>query len=146
MSLLVTSEHKLQWKLDIKFTFDDGIFKSVTLDKDLYVLIKFRRNDNVYYRAGRIVDVVPIMLDTQPVSYTGGIIVDFSGQYNASRIQISACDILNIRICSRGQLESLAPTYRVEEKMFEDSYIIPSVLTIGGSGVGSSGVGEAAVY
>lgn len=146
MALLIKHEHQLQWKLDLALTFDDGTSKSVTLDSDLYVLLKFRRNDNTYYRAGRIVEVVPIMLNTQPVSYTGAIIVDFSGQYNASRIQITACDILDIRICSKGQLESLAPTYTVEAKMFDESYIIPSVTTIGGSGVDTSGVGVAAVY
>lgn len=146
MGLLVNSKQQLHWKLDVEFTFEDNVTKNVTLDSDLYVMLKFRRNDNLYYRAGRIVEVVPVMLDTQPVSFTGSIIVDFSGQYNASRITIAACDILDCRICSKGQIEALAPNYRVEEKMFDDSYRLPNVTTIGGSGVGSSGVGEAAVY
>lgn len=146
MGLLVKNEQKMHWKLDIRLTFEDRVTKNVTLDSDLYAIIKFRRNDNVYSRAGRIVEVVPVMLDTQPVSFAGAIIADFSGQYNASRIQIAACDILDIRICSKGQLEGLAPDYRVEDKMFDETYKMPSVITIGGSGLGSAGVGEAAVY
>ena len=60
MGLLVNSKQQLHWKLDIEFTFEDNVTKNVTLDSDLYVLLKFRRNDNLYYRAGRIVEVVPV--------------------------------------------------------------------------------------
>lgn len=146
MGLLVKSEQQLHWKLDINFTFEDNVTKSVTFDKGLYALLKFRRNDNVYYRVGKILDVEPVMLDTQPVSFTGAILVDFSGPYNASRIRIAACDILDARICSKGQVESLAPTYKVDEKMFDSSYKMPNVLVVGGSGIGLAGVEEAAVY
>lgn len=146
MALLIKNNHQMHWTLDLSLEFDDGTSKSTTLDSDMYILIKFRRNDNTYIRAGRIVEVSPVMLDTQPVSFTGSIIVDFSGSYNASRIAIPACDILNIRVCSKSQLETFAPTYKIEEKMFDESYIIPSNTMLGGFGVGLSGVEIAKVY
>ena len=82
--MLLTQTVEMLWDMKLTLTFDDGSIKEAVIKDGMYLLLKFRRNENTYIRAGRVIHVQPVLLDTQPISFTGLLVMDFSGKYKAS--------------------------------------------------------------
>lgn len=118
--MLISQDIQLYWQLGLQLHFDDGSTKSGIIKDNDYLYVKFRRNNNTYIKAGRVVAVNPVMLDTQPVSFTGSLIMDFSGQFKASQVRLPAKDILDFRVVTKEQVDSLAPDYIVTEDMLNE--------------------------
>lgn len=116
---------QLLWDLKLNLKFDDNTSKESIIKKGMYLLVKFRRNGNTYNRAGRVINVQPVLIEAQPISFTGCIEMDFSAKHRASRIRIGGYDILNFRIVTQAQIESLGPDYIITDDMFEETALLP---------------------
>lgn len=127
MPMLLKHDMQINWSLNIHLYFDDETEKSVEIKPEMYLLLKFRRNGNIYNKAGRVEMVNPVMLDTQPISYTGSIIMDFAGRFRSSNIRIPAKDILDIRVVSKAQIENLIHNYEITDNLFNPSVVIPDI-------------------
>lgn len=142
--MLLRHETHLNWNLNLHLYFDDNTEKQDTIEEGYYILLKFRRDNNKYNRAGRVVKIDPVMVRNMPPSFTGTLVVDFSGRYNASRVRIDAGDILDYRIVSEEQIRSLGPDYLITDEMFKTSYILP-INKENINGVGCAGCNKAEV-
>lgn len=121
--MLLQNSTEVLFSLCVKLTFDTGETKVVTVNTDDYLLLKFNYDGSKYSRACRVVDIVPVMLTTQPISYTATLVVDCSTKFQAERLRVAAKDILNIKKVSKDYVDSLAPEYTITEDMFDGDYI-----------------------
>lgn len=121
--MLLQNSTEVLFSLCVKLTFDTGETKVVTANTDDYLLLKFNYDGSKYSRACRVVDIVPVMLTTQPISYTATLVVDCSTKFQAERLRVAAKDILNIKKVSKDYVDSLAPEYTITEDMFDGDYI-----------------------
>ena len=118
---------QMLWNMKLNIKFDNDTSKETIIEEGMYLLVKFRRNGNTYSRAGRVINVQPVLLETQPVSFTGCLEMDFSGKYRASRIRIGGHDILNFRVVTQAQIENLGPDYVITDDMFEETTVLPAL-------------------
>ena len=121
--MLLQNSTEVLFSLCVKLTFDTGETKVVTVNTDDYLLLKFNYDGSKYSIACRVVDIVPVMLTTQPISYTATLVVDCSTKFQAERLRVAAKDILNIKKVSKDYVDSLAPEYTITEDMFDGDYI-----------------------
>ena len=133
---------QMLWNMKLNIKFDNDTSKETIIEEGMYLLVKFRRNGNTYSRAGRVINVQPVLLETQPVSFTGCLEMDFSGKYRASRIRIGGHDILNFRVVTQAQIENLGPDYVITDDMFEETTVLPALPdeTEEGNGVDLAGL------
>ena len=117
--MLLQNNTEVLFSLGIKLTFDTGETKVGTVDVGDYLLLKFNYDGSKYSRACHVVDITPVMLTTQPVSYTATIVVDCSTKFQAQRLRVAAKDILDFKKVSADYIESLAPDYVITDDMFE---------------------------
>lgn len=118
---------QMLWEMKLRLAFDNNTSKEAIIKEGMYLFLKFRRNENTYNRLGRVIDVQPVLLDTQPISFTGCLEMDFSGKYKASRIKIGGHDILNFRIVTQSQIDALGPDFVITDDMFEEDTVLPSI-------------------
>lgn len=124
--MLLQNNTEILFSLMVNLVFDTGETKTVKVDVDDYLLLKFNYDGSKYSRACQVVDIVPIMLTTQPISYTAALMIDCSTKFQAERLRISTKDILDIRKVSKDYIDSLAPDYIITDDMFDGDYI-PSI-------------------
>lgn len=142
--MLIQNNTIVNFSVDIVLTFDDSTTKRGTIEVGDYLLLKFNYDGNKLTKACRVVDITPIILNTQPESYTASIVVDCSDKFNGSRLKVACKNILNFRIVNKDFIDSLAPDYVVTDSMLEEDDLEPVPEDIEDRpGVGIAGVGEA---
>lgn len=144
--MLLQNNTQILFSLNIKLSFDTGVTKVGTVEAGDYLLLKFNYDGNKYKKACKIVDIQPIVLSTQPVSYSAILIVDCSGKFSAERLKVASKDILDFRIVTKEFIDSLAPDYEITDDMFDGNAtpIVPKeIYKI--PGVGVAGVDEARI-
>ena len=144
--MLLQNNTEVLFSLMVKLTFDTGETKVAQVNVDDYLLLKFNYDGSKYTRACQVVDIMPVMLTTQPVSYTATLVIDCSTKFQAERLRVATKDILDIKKVSKDYVDSLAPDYNITDDMFDGDYIpaTPSatymIPGISGGGVGYSRV------
>ena len=142
--MLIQTDSQLLFTLEVKLTFDNGTVKKALINQGDYYLLYFRYNGLKLRRACRVADLRPIILDTQPESYTAELIIDTSFKYSAERIRIACKDILNFRKVDKDYIESLAPDFEITDDLLNADAIPPTpeelYMT---TGLGQAGVGYA---
>ena len=121
--MLLQNNTEILFSLMVKLTFDTGETKVAEVNVDDYLLLKFNYDGSKYTRACQVVDIVPVMLSTQPISYSATLVIDCSTKFQAERLRVATKDILDIRKVSKDYVESLAPDYIITEDMFDGDYI-----------------------
>ena len=130
--------------VDIALTFDDGTTKRSTIEVGDYLLLKFNYDGNKMTKACRVVDITPIVLNTQPESYAASLVVDCSDKFNGQRLKVACKNILNYRIVNKDYVDSLAPDYAVTDDMMNEENLSPVPEDLEDKpGVGIAGVGQA---
>lgn len=124
--MLLQNNTEILFSLNVNLVFDTGETKQVNVNVDDYLLLKFTYDGSKYTRACQVADIVPVMLSTQPISYSANMILDCSGKFQAERLTVATKDILDIRKVSEDYVLSLAPDYVITDDMFDGDYI-PSV-------------------
>lgn len=144
--MLLQNNTEVLFSLMVKLTFDTGETKVAQVNVDDYLLLKFNYDGSKYTRACQVVDIMPIMLTTQPVSYTATLVIDCSTKFQAERLRVATKDILDIKKVSKDYVDSLAPDYNITDDMFDGDYIpaTPSA-TYMIPGISVGGVGYARV-
>ena len=74
--MLLQNSSEVLFSLMVKLTFDTGETKVAEVNVDDYLLLKFNYDGSKYMRACQVVDIVPVMLTTQPISYTATVVID----------------------------------------------------------------------
>ena len=142
--MLLVNNTEIQFTLHVHLEFDTGATKDVTINAGDYILIKFKYDGMTMYRACRVVDIQPIVLQTQPVSYASQFMIDCSTKFAAERLRVASKDILNVRIVNKDYIDSLAPDYVVTEGMVSQGALEPvPEEEYARPGVGIMGIGEA---
>ena len=144
--MLLQNNTEVLFSLMVKLTFDTGETKVAQVNADDYLLLKFNYDGSKYTRACQVVDIMPVMLTTQPVSYTATLVIDCSTKFQAERLRVATKDILDIKKVSKDYVDSLAPDYNITDDMFDGDYIpaTPSA-TYMIPGISVGGVGYARV-
>lgn len=144
--MLLQNNTEVLFSLMVKLTFDTGETKVAQVNVDDYLLLKFNYDGSKYTRACQVVDIMPVMLTTQPVSYTATLVIDCSTKFQAERLRVATKDILDIKKVSKDYVDSLAPDYNITDDMFDGDYIpaTPSA-TYMIPGISVGGVGYARV-
>lgn len=144
--MLLQNNTEVLFSINVKLTFDTGETKVATVNTGDYLLLKFNYDGSKYSRACRVVDIVPVMLTTQPISYTATLVIDCSTKFQGERLRVASKDILDIKKVSKDYIESLAPDYIITDDMFDGDYIpsTPSEIYMI-PGINAGGVGLARV-
>ena len=121
--MLLQNNTEVLFSLMVKLTFDTGETKVAQVNVDDYLLLKFNYDGSKYMRACQVADIVPVMLTTQPISYTATLVIDCSTKFQAERLRVATKDILNIKKVSKDYIDSLAPDYVITDDMFDGDYI-----------------------
>ena len=121
--MLLQNNTEVLFSLMVKLTFDTGETKVAQVNVDDYLLLKFNYDGSKYMRACQVADIVPVMLTTQPISYTATMVIDCSTKFQAERLRVATKDILNIKKVSKDYIDSLAPDYVITDDMFDGDYI-----------------------
>lgn len=121
--MLLQNNTEVLFSLMVKLTFDTGETKVAQVNVDDYLLLKFNYDGSKYTRACQVVDIMPVMLTTQPVSYTATLVIDCSTKFQAERLRVATKDILDIKKVSKDYVDSLAPDYNITDDMFDGDYI-----------------------
>ena len=124
--MLLQNNTQVVFSLKVQLVFDTGETKVVEVNENDYLLLKFNYDGSKLMRACQVVDIIPVMLNTQPVSYTANIMIDCSTKFQAERLRVATKDILDIKKVSKDYIDSLAPDYEITDSMFDGDYI-PSV-------------------
>ena len=121
--MLLQNNTEVLFSLMVKLTFDTGETKVAQVNVDDYLLLKFNYDGSKYMRACQVADIVPVMLTTQPISYTATLVIDCSTKFQAERLRVATKDILDIKKVSKDYVDSLAPDYNITDDMFDGDYI-----------------------
>lgn len=121
--MLLQNNTEVLFSLMVKLTFDTGETKVAQVNADDYLLLKFNYDGSKYTRACQVVDIMPVMLTTQPISYTATLVIDCSTKFQAERLRVATKDILDIKKVSKDYIDSLAPDYNITDDMFDGDYI-----------------------
>ena len=141
---LLQNTTQVIFSVEVTLTFDDGTKKKDTINVGDYVLMKFMYDGNKLTKACRVVDITPIVLNTQPESYAASLIVDCSDKFSGQRLKVACKNILNFRVVNKDYVDSLAPDYVVTDEMLNEDALEPVPEdTEDIPGVGIAGVGEA---
>ena len=143
MALLQNSTQVI-FSVEVTLAFDDGTTKKDIIEVGDYLLLKFTYDGNKLSRACRVVDISPIVLNTQPESYAASLIVDCSDKFSGQRLKVACKNILNYRIVNKDYVDSLAPDYIVTDEMMNEDNLEPVPEDLEDRpGVGIAGVGQA---
>lgn len=123
--MLLQNTSQLLFSVEIRLLFDNGSTKNGIFNVNDYLLLKFNYNGNKLLKACKLVDIRPVIMNTQPESYTSKLIIDCSDKFSANRLIIPIKDILNFRIVNKDFIKSLAPDYKVTEDMFNGGTLTP---------------------
>lgn len=123
--MLLQNNSQLLFSVDIRLLFDDGSTKSGVFNVNDYLLLKFNYNGNKLLKACKLLDIRPVVMNTQPESYSSKLVIDCSDKFAAKRLIIPTKDILNFRIVNKDFIDSLAPDYKVTEDMFKGDMLAP---------------------
>ena len=141
--MLLRSESRLDWVLHLNLVFDDDTTKEATIQPGQYLLLKFRRDNTKFNRAGMVKKIEPVVVsDKVPMIFDSCIVMDFSAKYSASRVRIKTGDILDFRVVTQEEIQALAPDYIITDEMFDDTFIIPNDIKCNmnsSNGVGCAG-------
>lgn len=141
---LLQNNTQVIFSVNVALTFDDGTTKKDTIEVGDYLLLKFNYDGNKLSRACRVVDITPIVLNTQPESYAASLVVDCSDKFSGQRLKVACKNILNFRIVTKDYVDSLAPDYIVTDDMLNEDNLEPVPGDLEDRpGVGIAGVGEA---
>ena len=141
---LLQNNTQVIFSVNVALTFDDGTTKKDTIEVGDYLLLKFNYDGNKLSRACRVVDITPIVLNTQPESYAASLVVDCSDKFSGQRLTVACKNILNFRIVTKDYVDSLAPDYIVTDDMLNEDNLEPVPGDLEDKpGVGIAGVGEA---
>lgn len=141
---LLQNNTQVIFSVNAALTFDDGTTKKDTIEVGDYLLLKFNYDGNKLSRACRVVDITPIVLNTQPESYAASLVVDCSDKFSGQRLKVACKNILNFRIVTKDYVDSLAPDYIVTDDMLNEDNLEPVPGDLEDKpGVGIAGVGEA---
>lgn len=141
---LLQNNTQVIFSVDVALTFDDGTTKRDIIEVGDYLLLKFNYDGNKLAKACRVVDITPVILNTQPESYAASLIVDCSDKFSGQRLKVASKNILNFRIVNEEYIESLAPDYIITDDMLNEDALEPLPDdTEDIPGVGIAGVGEA---
>lgn len=141
---LLQNTTQVIFSVEVTLTFDDGTTKKDTINVGDYVLMKFMYDGNKLAKACRVVDITPIVLNTQPESYAASLVVDCSDKFSGQRLKVACKNILNFRVVNKDYVDSLAPDYVVTDEMLNEDALEPVPEdTEDIPGVGIAGVGEA---
>lgn len=141
---LLQNNTQVIFSVNVALTFDDGATKKDTIEVGDYLLLKFNYDGNKLSRACRVVDITPIVLNTQPESYAASLVVDCSDKFSGQRLKVACKNILNFRIVTKDYVDSLAPDYIVTDDMLNEDNLEPVPGDLEDKpGVGIAGVGEA---
>jgi len=141
---LLQNTTQVIFSVEVTLTFDDGTTKKDTINVGDYVLMKFMYDGNKFTKACRVVDITPIVLNTQPESYAASLVVDCSDKFSGQRLKVACKNILNFRVVNKDYVDSLAPDYVVTDEMLNEDALEPVPEdTEDIPGVGIAGVGEA---
>ena len=141
---LLQNNTQVIFSVNVALTFDDGTTKKDTIEVVDYLLLKFNYDGNKLSRACRVVDITPIVLNTQPESYAASLVVDCSDKFSGQRLKVACKNILNFRIVTKDYVDSLAPDYIVTDDMLNEDNLEPVPGDLEDKpGVGIAGVGEA---
>lgn len=141
---LLQNNTQVIFSVKVALTFDDGTTKKDTIEVGDYLLLKFNYDGNKLSRACRVVDITPIVLNTQPESYAASLVVDCSDKFSGQRLKVACKNILNFRIVTKDYVDSLAPDYIVTDDMLNEDNLEPVPGDLEDKpGVGIAGVGEA---
>lgn len=141
---LLQNNTQVIFSVNVALTFDDGTTKKYTIEVGDYLLLKFNYDGNKLSRACRVVDITPIVLNTQPESYAASLVVDCSDKFSGQRLKVACKNILNFRIVTKDYVDSLAPDYIVTDDMLNEDNLEPVPGDLEDKpGVGIAGVGEA---
>lgn len=141
---LLQNNTQVIFSVKVALTFDDGTTKKDTIEVGDYLLLKFNYDGNKLSRACRVVDITPIVLNTQPESYAASLVVDCSDKFSGQRLKVACKNILNFRIVTKDYVDSLAPDYIVTDDMLNEGNLEPVPGDLEDKpGVGIAGVGEA---
>lgn len=121
--MLLENNTQVLFAVNVKLTFDNNTKKEVVVEEGDYLLMKFMYNGNKLKRACRVVAINPVVLDTQPVSYTASLIVDCSTKFGAERLKVASKDILDIRMVDKDFMESLEPDFNITDDMINQPSI-----------------------
>ena len=140
---LLQNNTQVIFSVNVALTFDDGTTKKDTIEVGDYLLLKFNYDGNKLSRACRVVDITPIVLNTQPESYAASLVVDCSDKFSGQRLKVACKNILNFRIVTKDYVDSLAPDYIVTDDMLNEDNLEPVPGDLEDKpGVGIAGVGE----
>ena len=112
--MLLQSTINFITKVQMSMLFDDSTEKVVVLEKDQYILIKFKHNGGKYSRLGKIKNITPVVglpdggNDCQGSwsPFTGcRITVDFGSTFGSCQLTINCNEILNIRIITEEKMK-----------------------------------------
>lgn len=141
---LLQNNTQVIFSVNVALTFDDGTTKKDTIEVGDYLLLKFNYDGNKLSRACRVVDITPIVLNTQPESYAASLVVDCSDKFSGQRLKVACKNILNFRTVTKDYVDSLAPDYIVTDDMLNEDNLEPVPGDLEDKpGVGIAGVGEA---
>lgn len=118
--MVIQNHTELDFTLEVRLTFDDATTKVAKIKEEDYLLLYFRYNGSKIMRACRVVKLIPVELETDPVSWGCSLLIDCATKFSSNRLKVSSKDILNIRVVSKDFIESLAPDYLVTEEMLRD--------------------------
>ena len=122
---LLQNNTQVIFSVDIALTFDDGTTKRNMIEVGDYLLLKFNYDGNKMTKACRVVDITPIVLNTQPESYAASLVVDCSDKFNGQRLKVACKNILNFRVVTKDYVDSLAPDYIVTDDMLDEDNLTP---------------------
>lgn len=127
--MLTGNISRIIFTLSLELTFDDGTSKVGVINENDYLLLKFRYDGNKLIRACKVIAIQPVILYTQPESYTGALMIDCSGEFYADRLKVVAKDILDFRIVDKKFIDDLAPDYDITDDLFdpENDPVYPSI-------------------
>lgn len=138
--MLIQNNINLDFKLHLLLSFDDGTTKSVYVKEDDYLLLYFRYNGTKIMRACQVIKLLPVQLETDPVSWGCSMLIDCSTKFTANRLKVSSKDVLNVRVVNEDYIKALAPDYIITEDMIREGslpavpsefYMIPGVSIAG---------------
>lgn len=143
--MLIQNQLDMDFKMHLLLSFDDSTTKSIWVKEQDYLLLYFRYNGSKVMRACQVVKLLPVQLETDPVSWGCSLLIDCSTKFAASRLKVSSKDILNARVVSEDFVKSLAPDYTVTEDMIRDDEVLPAIPSEGYMipGVSIAGVSKA---
>lgn len=121
--MLLENNTKVLFAVDVRLTFDNSTTKRTVVEEGDYLLMKFMYNGNKLKRACRVVSIDPVILETQPVSYTASLLVDCSTKFGGERLKVASKDILDIRMVDKDFMDSLEPDFIVTDDMISQPSI-----------------------